>query len=97
MRILGYERIAAFVKKHADSRAPLKTWYSAAGSAAWKSLAEVRRVYPHADAVGACTVFNIGGNKYRLVAVIDYQTQMIAISDVLTHAEYNKDKWKSRC
>ena len=48
-------------------------------------------------AVGACTVFNIGGDKYRLVVVIDYQTHMISISDVLTHAEYNKDKWKGRC
>ena len=44
-----------------------------------------------------CTVFNIGGNKYRLIVKIEYKLQTIYIKHVLTHDEYNKEKWKHDC
>jgi mRNA interferase HigB len=56
---------------------------------------DVREDFRHADAVGVFTVFNIGGNKYRLVTVIKYRWQVIYVRHVLTHAEYSKEKWKS--
>jgi mRNA interferase HigB len=65
----------------------------------WKNIQDVRRVYPHADLVtvesgNVVTVFNIGGNKYRLVAAIHYNRQRVYVLRILSHAEYDKDRWK---
>ncbi|MCV3214424.1 type II toxin-antitoxin system HigB family toxin [Plectonema radiosum NIES-515] len=56
---------------------------------------EVQATYPKAEAVGSFTVFNIKGNNYRLIVDIVYEAQRIYIKYVLTHAEYDKDKWKN--
>jgi mRNA interferase HigB len=58
------------------------------------SLAEVRVVFPSADPVGKLTVFNIGGNKARLIAAIHYNRRRVYIRAVLTHQEYDEGKWK---
>lgn len=63
-------------------------------SGAFQSFAELRAVFPSADLVGKLTVFNIGGNKVRLIAAIHYNRQKIYIRAVLTHAEYDGGKWK---
>ncbi len=55
---------------------------------------EVRRTYPHADAVKQYTVFNIKGNDYRLISKIEYRLGLIFVKEVLTHAEYDKGNWK---
>ncbi len=60
----------------------------------FKSIAELRTIFPSADKAGKLTVFNIGGNKIRLIAAIHYNRQKIYIREVLTHAEYDKNKWK---
>jgi mRNA interferase HigB len=90
MRVISRRRLVEFADKHPQARVPLDHWYHAARQAAWQSLADVRRVYPHADLVGTLTVFNIAGNKYRLMTSINYQTQIIYIRTVQTHAEYDK-------
>jgi mRNA interferase HigB len=54
----------------------------------------VREVFSSADQVGNLTVFNIGGNKYRLIAFVDYTYQKVFIRHVMTHAEYDQDDWK---
>jgi len=71
----------------------LDVWYRIACKASWKSLAEVRQVFPHADSVGKYTVFNVKGNNYRLITVIVYPKTLF-IRNVLTHAEYEKGSWK---
>ena len=60
----------------------------------WKNLIDVQADYPSAEAVGRFTVLNIKGNKYRLIASINYENQVIYIKYVLTHAEYDKNYWK---
>ncbi|MDQ2992869.1 MAG: type II toxin-antitoxin system HigB family toxin [Candidatus Eremiobacteraeota bacterium] len=55
---------------------------------------DVRKTYPHADFVAPHTVFNIKGNTYRLIAIIDYTYRKVFIKHVLTHAEYDRDAWK---
>lgn len=60
----------------------------------WPNFVELRKIFPSADQVGNFTVFNIGGNKYRLITFIDYTYQKVFIRAVLTHAEYDKDDWK---
>jgi mRNA interferase HigB len=64
-------------------------------------MSDVRRVFPTADAVKVksgrtATVFNIGGNKYRLIASIHYNRGKVFILHILTHAEYTKDTWKEK-
>lgn len=88
-----------FWLKHPDAEAALRQWHKTALAAEWRSLVDVRRVYPHADAVsttktGPLTVFNIGGNKYRLIARIKYEWQLVNVRCVLRHSEYDKGNWK---
>jgi mRNA-degrading endonuclease HigB of HigAB toxin-antitoxin module len=68
------DEIREFADENADSLASLKTWHKIAGQAKWLNIADVKAVYPHADAVGKCTVFNIGGNDFRLVVQIDFRS-----------------------
>jgi len=65
--------------------------------AAWKNLADVKRTFPGADLVGRCTVFNVGGNKYRVIVGIRYEKQIVYIRDVLTHSQYSRGRWKDAC
>ena len=70
MHILSRRALKAAGQKHEDLEEPLDVWYRIAKKAEWKSLADVRQTYPHADAVGKYTVFNIKGNDYRLIVEI---------------------------
>ena len=73
---------------------PISDWYKIAKAAEWKSLVEVRKVYPHADYVHPYTVYNLKANKYRLVVKIEYRWQIVFVKHLLTHAEYDKGAWK---
>lgn len=99
MRIISLKCLREFWELHADAEQPLRAWYKVVSGAKWKSLRDVRATYPHADGVQTdagemLTVFNIGGNKYRLIVRIRYDYQLVNIRFVLTHAEYDKGKWK---
>ena len=95
MNVISYKAIRQFTTLHPDSRVPLGLWYKTARKANWKTLVEVRQTYPSADLVDEYTVFNIGGNNYRLVVYINYQYQQVLIKHIMTHSEYDKDKWKT--
>lgn len=97
MLLTGLSEIVKCIKQHSDSKSSLNSFVEIVRDAAWKNMLEVRQRYPQADAVGTCTVFNIKGNHYRLIATIDYRAQILDIKKVLTHAEYNKEKWKKDC
>jgi mRNA interferase HigB len=97
MLIIGQGEVGRFIKLHPDSKSSLNSFIDLAGEANWKSIIDVKQVYPHADAVGTCTVFNVKGNRYRLIATIDYRAQITDSKKVLTHAEYDKEKWKKDC
>ncbi|MBW4579939.1 MAG: type II toxin-antitoxin system HigB family toxin [Tildeniella nuda ZEHNDER 1965/U140] len=94
MHVISYKRLREFDKKHADCREVLDDWFKVAIKANWSNLIEVQSVFPQAEAVGNFTVFNIKGNRYRLIVSIDYEGQLIYIKYVLTHAEYDKEQWK---
>ena len=95
MRIISYRRLREFATKHADVKEALGTWYKIASKAKWLNLLEVQQVFSKAEAVSNFTVFNIKGNRYRLIVSIDYEKQVIYIKYVLTHAEYDKEEWKN--
>jgi mRNA interferase HigB len=88
-------RLREFWTSHATAEMPLRVWYQVATHANWTSFGDLRQTYPSADLVERLTVFNIGGNDFRLVARVEYQRQEIYIRHVLTHAEYDKEDWKS--
>ncbi|MBB3348343.1 type II toxin-antitoxin system HigB family toxin [Sphingomonas sp. BK069] len=74
-----------------DSEEPLKAWYAEAMAAAWKTPADVKAKYKSASIVGDNrVVFNIAGNKYRLIVHINYQLQIVLVKFVGTHAEYDE-------
>ncbi len=97
MRVITKKRLQEFWEKHPDSKEPLLSWYKIAKKSVWKNLVEVRKDFSHADLAGVCTVFNIGGNKYRLITKIYYPGKKILIRFVLTHAEYDKKSYKNDC
>ena len=87
-------------KKNAPLRKWLTEWAAIVQTVQWQSLIDARRNYPSADGVKAkrntVTVFNVKGNEYRLITVIDYVTRIVIVGEVVTHAEYNKNLWKAR-
>jgi mRNA interferase HigB len=95
MHVISRKKLREFCQKHADSCDALNNWYKAASKSTWNNLAEVQAVYPQAEAVGNLTVFNIKGNKYRLIVDLVYRDKTIYIKYVLTHTEYDKDEWKN--
>lgn len=72
----------------------ISEWHKIANNAEWRTLADVKKVYPGADRVGPYTVFNIKGNKYRLIVKIEYRWQMIFVKNLLSHADYDQGDWK---
>jgi mRNA interferase HigB len=100
-RVISIRRLREFWGEHPDAETPLREWYKVALKADWNNLQGVRQTYSSADAVGAdsgatMTVFNIGGNKYRLITSIWYGGQQVYVKQVLTHAEYSKNRWKKQ-
>lgn len=94
MHIITRKRLNAFSDEHPESRAALGHWYRLIKEERFTNFAELRRVFPQADQVGRLTVFNVGGNKVRLIAAIHYNRGKVYIRHVLTHSEYDRNRWK---
>jgi mRNA interferase HigB len=94
MRVISVKASTEFWVSHRDSERHLRFWHKATKSAAWKSLADVRKTFGSADTYKHFTIFNIGGNKYRLIVAIHYNTQRVYVRYILTHAEYDRGNWK---
>lgn len=101
MRIITKARLKRFweVVGNGDAEGPLKAWYSHVSdkSVAWQSWGDVRATFATASIVGNCVVFNIGGNKFRLVTRVLFPSQKVFILKVMTHEEYDDPKWKKDC
>ncbi len=77
------------------ARAPLDFWYRVTRRAGWASFPEVRAAFRSADLVAPYVVFDIGGNKFRLIAEIDFSRKVLFVRSILTHREYEKGAWKA--
>jgi mRNA interferase HigB len=95
MHVISRKALREFTLRHPDSKTALDTWFRIINKNSFKSFYALRQKFPSADKVGRLIVFNIGGNKYRLIVDIHFNRQKVYIHDVLTHAEYDKEKWKS--
>jgi mRNA interferase HigB len=101
MRVISKARLKQFWKLpgHEDAEGSLRAWYTHINSktVSWQAWADVKASFASASIVGDCTVFNIGGNKYRLISRVRYSTQKVFILKMMTHGEYDEDKWKGEC
>jgi mRNA interferase HigB len=96
MHVISAKKLRQAWTTHRDAEKALRAWLRLTERAEWKNIAEVRRVFSHADPVDDFTVFNIGGNKYRLIVAIHYNRGKVYVRHFLTHEEYDLDKWKER-
>jgi mRNA interferase HigB len=97
MRIISEKRIRDFWAIHPDSREVLQTWILTLRSADWSKFSDVRETFNSADLYRKCVVFNVGGNNYRVIGMVEFKKHLIFIRFVLRHDDYDKDKWKSDC
>lgn len=101
MRIIKPPRLLEFARLHPNAAPSLLRWLTVAKKARWQNLPETRADFRHADEVRVSsnrpvTIFNVSGNSYRLLTAIHYDTGKIYILDLLTHADYDKNTWKTR-
>ena len=93
MKILFPEKIEEFEHSHADAKDALERWSSIIATAKWRSHLELKQVFPSADYVGNSRyVFNIKGNNYRIIVLVVFFAETVAIRFIGTHSEYDKIK-----
>jgi mRNA interferase HigB len=93
LKVLGTEVLDKAKRAHRDLTSSVATWLMIARDAKWRSLNEARQTWRNTDWVKGKTIFNIKGNKYRLIAIVNYASQTIIVRMLITHAEYSKGEW----
>jgi mRNA interferase HigB len=96
VHVISVKKLREFWKdpKNPDAETALRWWYQQVRAASWETPADVKKTFNTVDLVGRKLVFNVGGNKYRIIAVIDYEGHKVFIRFVLDHKEYDRGKWK---
>ena len=94
MHIISHKALRLFWRVHPDSKQALSRWYKIINNGKFRSFNELRITFPSADKVDDLIIFNIGGNKYRLIASVHFNRDKVYIRHVLTHSEYDKQGWK---
>jgi mRNA interferase HigB len=97
MRIISKSALVRFWKEHPEAKLSLFAWYKTVRSSTWENFSDVRKTFRRADLYRDCVIFDVGGNKYRLIVKIRYRTKRIYIRYVLTHSDYDKNAWKDDC
>jgi len=93
LRVYGEAAVAKFAAKHPPSRTPLQRFLEIVREADWPHFPSVKKSFAavdYAPSTGAL-IFDIGGNKYRLIARVDFEEQMLVVERVLTHNEYRRE------
>jgi mRNA interferase HigB len=94
VEILNIRIIDQFVQKHAGSEAALKDWITKTKAANWENNADVQKTFNSADHLGNQKfIFNIGGNNFRMVAMVWIEAERVYLLKLMTHAEYDKGKF----
>lgn len=106
MRVISRKPLDEFAKMYPDAKTPLERWRQSTVGAEWSDFGSVRQTFPAADVFEKCVIFNIGGNKYRLITAIHYRKKTnvgkvvegrVYVRNVLTHVEYDRESWKDDC
>lgn len=97
MRIISRRALAEFWEEHPEAKVSLSIWYKTVRSSTWNDFSDVRKTFSRADLYRDCVIFDVGGNKYRLIVKVRYRTKRVYIRYVLTHSDYDKNAWKDDC
>ena|SRR6266487_6026402 len=90
MVVITKGAIHAFAKKHTDALIPLNDWYDKTKKAQWRKFSEVKLTFNSVDSIGNDRyIFNIGGNNFRILAMIHFDIRTVYIRAILTHPEYD--------
>jgi mRNA interferase HigB len=95
MKINSHKALRIFIEEHPQAAQPLLGWRRVIEKNRFTNWAELKAAFNTVDKVGELTVFNIGGNKYRLITYVRFEKQIVYIKAVLTHQDYDKGAWKS--
>jgi mRNA interferase HigB len=94
MHVISRKALFLFWERHPDSKEPLLRWHKIVEKSEFTNFEDLQATFPSVDKVGDWIVFNIGGNKYRLIASIHFNRGKVYIRHVLTHKEYIRGAWK---
>lgn len=94
MNVVSKRGLFEKAAKYPDAKSALQVWFDTTCAAEWTGLEDVRKSYPATDMVGDLAIFNIRGNHYRLIARMVWTYKRIYVKEFLTHAEYDKGRWK---
>jgi mRNA interferase HigB len=94
MHIITQKRIKEAAEQHNSCASALEQWYQVMKKAELQDFAQLKALFSSVDKVGDLYVFNVGGNKLRLIAAVHFNRQKVFIREVLTHTEYDKGKWR---
>jgi mRNA interferase HigB len=94
MHVISRKALLQFWENHPESKNSLSRWFRIMQKNDFADFNGLRATFPSADRVGDLIVFNISGNKYRLIASIHFNRNKVYIRHVLTHSEYDKGAWK---
>ncbi len=97
MRIISEKAIRKFVKENPSAQNIFNKFKDAVLEADWTNFSDLRETFNSADIYKNCVVFNVGGNKYRVIGIVEYEKHLVFIRAILIHKEYDKDKWKKDC
>jgi len=92
VHIISKKFLKEFGQVHPEATGPLEAWHRIVESSSFQTFADLRHTFNSVDKVRGYFVFNLGGNKYRLVAAIHFNRQKLYIRDILTHEQY--DHWR---
>ena len=94
MHVISRKALRQFWVRYPDSKSPLARWFKIMQHTDFTSFNDLRSTFPSADKVGELIIFNIGGNKYRLIASIHFNRSKVYVRHVLTHQDYDQGAWK---
>ena len=94
MRIISEKPVRKFWLKNNEAESAMREWIKIVKQADWKLFSDLRKTFNHADVFKNCTIFDVGGNKYRVITKINYRKRFVFIRFVLTHEKYGFRKGK---
>jgi mRNA interferase HigB len=97
MHVISERKLREFRATRPEAELALRAWCRVVRLALWNKFADVRETYAHVDLLGRCRVFNVGGNKYRIIAVAHFNRGKLFILHALTHEQYDRGTWKKEC
>lgn len=97
MNVISKRGLRKLIEKRPATEREVLDWYRIANASDWSCLTDVRKTFPNADLIGEALVFDIDGNRYRLITTVFFAAREIYVKALLTHKEYDREDWKKWC